>query len=70
MMKLVKKPKNRKLGTSLPETFADNLREVISCHPFAENEADGDSRLKTAQQYLRRSKPTNFDIDPLDPHCQ
>ncbi|PSL29572.1 hypothetical protein [Dyadobacter jiangsuensis] len=68
-LRLVEKPKNGKLSISLPETFTDDPVEVI-IRPLVQPEIDAESRLKIAQQYLKRSKPTNFDLGDLDPHEQ
>ena len=66
---MVEKPKNGKLKISLPETFTDEPVEVF-IRPLVQPEIDVKSRLAIAQQYLKRSKPTNFDLGDLDPHEQ
>lgn len=68
-LRLIEKPKNGELKISLPETFTDDLVEVI-IRPLVQPEIDTKSRLKIAQQYLKRSKPINFDLGDLDPHEQ
>ena len=68
-LRLIEKPKNGEIKISLPETFTDDLVEVIIL-PLTQPEVDSESRLKIAQQYLKRSKPTNFDLGDLDPHAQ
>lgn len=66
---VIEKPENGELKISLPKSFTDELVEV-TIRPLAHNEIDTASRLKIAQQYLKRSKPTNFDLGDLDPHEQ
>ena len=68
-LRLVETPKNGELKISLPDSFSDDPVEVI-IRPLAQPEIDAKSRLKIAQQYLERSKPTNFDLGDLDPHEQ
>lgn len=68
-LRLVETPKNGELKISLPDSFSDDPVEVI-IRPLVQLEIDAKSRLKIAQQYLKRSKPTNFDLGDLDPHEQ
>lgn len=68
-LRLIEKPKNGELKISLPKSFTDDLVEVIIL-PLTQHEIHTEARLKIAQQYLKRSKPTNFDLGDLDPHEQ
>jgi len=58
-LRLIEKPKNGELKISLPETFTDDPVEVI-IRPLIQPEIDSASRLKIAQQYLKRSKTNQF----------
>ncbi|MHA4737374.1 hypothetical protein [Dyadobacter sp. MSC1_007] len=68
-LRLIEKPENGELKISLPKSFTDDLVEVIIL-PLTQHEINTEARLKIAQQYLKRSKPTNFDLGDLDPHEQ
>nr|WP_295929268.1 hypothetical protein [uncultured Dyadobacter sp.] len=68
-LRLIEKPHNGELKISLPKSFTDDLVEVIIL-PLVTPEIDTESRLKIARQYLKRSKPENFDLGDLDPHEQ
>ena len=68
-LRLVEKPQNGELKISLPDSFKDETVEVV-IRPLVQPKIDTKSRLKVAQQYLKRSKPTNFDLGDLNPHQQ
>jgi len=68
-LRLIEKPHDGELKISLPKSFNDDPVEVIII-PLVSTEIDTESRLKIAQQYLKRSKPGNFDLGDLDPHEQ
>lgn len=58
-LRLVETPKNGELKISLPDSFSDEPVEVTIL-PLVQPEIDAKSRLKIAQQYLKRSKTNQF----------
>ncbi|TLU97875.1 hypothetical protein [Dyadobacter luticola] len=69
-LRLIERPKDRELKISLPESFNDDLVEVIVI-PLANSKVQKPhSRLKIAQHYLSQSKNSSFDSGNFDAYDQ
>lgn len=69
-LRIIEKPLNREIKISLPDSFNDDLVEVIILSLDQKKPDFMDLRSDIALDYLKRSKKSSFDIGKFDAHEQ